>query len=140
MKNIKSFNEKIKEGFESESSEDRLKEKLLSIGGDNAKLGLDTEEEQNRMLNNGRLYDEEINFVNGITSQCHRNVSDRYQKSAEHGFKIVTGYALSNGDWLQHSWGFNKNCVIETTKIKFDAYYGYELTPEESDEFCFSNW
>jgi len=35
---------------------------------------------------------------------------------------------------------FNKNGIIETTKIKFDAYYGYELTQEESYEFCFSNY
>ena len=123
-----------------ETLEDRLKAKLLSIGGNDVKLGLDSEEEQNRMLNDGRIYDEKVNFVSGIQSQCHRNVSDKYQKSAKHGFKIISGYALINGGWLQHSWGFNRNGIIETTKIKFDLYYGYELTPEESEEFCFQNY
>jgi hypothetical protein len=123
-----------------ETLEDRLKAQLLSIGGNDVKLGLDSEEEQNRMLNDGRVYDEKVNFVSGIQSQCHRNVSDKYQKSAKHGFKIISGYALVNGVWLQHSWGFNRNGIIETTKIKFDLYYGYELTPDESEEFCFQNY
>ena len=123
-----------------ETLEDRLKAKLLSIGGNDVKLGLDSEEEQNRMLNDGRIYDEKVNFVSGIQSQCHRNVSDKYQKSAKHGFKIISGYALINGGWLQHSWGFNRNGIIETTKIKFDLYYGYELTQDESEEFCFQNY
>jgi hypothetical protein len=135
VKNFKQFvNEQV------ETLEDRLKSKLLSIGGNYVKLGLDTEEEQVRILNDGRIYNEKVNFVSGTPNQCHRNVSDKYQKSAKYGFKIVSGYALNNGGWLQHSWGFNKNGIIETTKIKFDAYYGYELTPEESDEFCFSNY
>ena len=135
---IKAYEKCLKENVD--LLEDKLKIKLLSIGGSDVKLGLDTEEEQVRMLNDGRVYDEKVNFVSGMPSQCHRNVSDKYQKSAKHGFKIVSGYALNNGSWLQHSWGFNKNGIVETTKIKFDAYYGYELTPEESSEFCFSNY
>lgn len=135
VKNFKQFvNEQI------ETLEVRLRNKLLSFGGDNVKLGLDTDDEQNRMLNDGRLYTEKVNFVSGIPNQCHRNVSDKYQKSNKHSFKIVSGYSLSNGTWLQHSWGFNRNNIIETTKINFDMYYGYELTPEESDEFCCSNY
>ena len=58
----------------------------------------------------------------------------------KYNFKIITGYALYNDEWIQHSWGFSKNNIIETTKIKFKLYYGYELTPEESEEFCFSNY
>jgi hypothetical protein len=120
--------------------EEQLVSKLLSIGGDEVKLGLDSEEEQSRMLNDGRVYNEKVKFVSGISNQCHRNVSDKYNKFNKKGFKIVSGYALSGGIWFQHSWGFDKNCIIETTKIKFDAYYGYELTIEESDEFCYSNY
>lgn len=82
-----------------------------------------------KMLNNGRLYKEKVNFVSGLPNQCHRNVANKYQKSVKNNFKIITGYALSNNVWVQHSWGFNKHGIIETTKIKFDAYYGYELTP-----------
>ena len=120
--------------------EERLITKLLSIGGVEVKLGLDSEEEQNRMLNDGRIYSEKVNFVSGVSNQCHRNVSDKYNKTSKNGFKIVSGYALSDGIWVQHSWGFYRNSIIETTKIKFDNYYGYELTIEESNEFCFSNY
>jgi hypothetical protein len=135
---VKKFKQFINESVE--STEDILKTKLLSIGGNDVKFGLDSYEEQNRMLNDGRIYDEKVNFVSGTPNKCHRNVSDKYQKSAKHGFKIVSGYALNDGVWISHSWGFNRNGIIETTKIIFDAYYGYELTPEESEEFCFSNY
>lgn len=131
---VKSFNKEVN------TLEDKLNTRLLSVGGDDVKLGLDTEEEQKRMLNDGRIYSEKINFVSGESNQCHRNVSDRYRKFSKNGFKIVTGYALNNGVWLQHSWGFNDNEIIETTKIKFTTYYGYELTSEESNDFCFSNY
>jgi hypothetical protein len=119
---------------------ERLKIKLLSFGGKDVKLGLDTEEEQLRMLNGGKIYNDKINYVSGSPNQCHRNVSDKYQKSSNHGFKIVSGYGLCDDTWIQHSWGHNRNGIIETTMVKFDLYYGYELTPEESDEFCFLNY
>jgi hypothetical protein len=135
VKNVKQFvNESV------ESLEDKLKNKLLSLGGHDVKLGLDSNEEQNRMLNDGRIFNEKVNFNSGIQNQCHRNVSDKFQKSAriKDDFKIISGYALTNDIWIQHSWGFNRNGVIETT-TRFDLYYGYELTPEESEEFCYEN-
>lgn len=62
------------------SSEDKLKSKLLSFGGNNVELGLDTEEEELNLLNNGRIYNEKITFTNGTPNRCHRNVSDKYKK------------------------------------------------------------
>lgn len=135
-KKLKQF---IKEQIESLNYEPMLIEKLLSIGGKTVKFGLDTTEEQKRMLFDGRVYSEKINFVSGEPNQCHRNIAGKYRTSSKHGLKIISGYALVNSVWLQHSWGYNKNGIIETTKIKFDSYYGYELTAEESEEFCFSN-
>ena len=135
---VKNFKQFVNEN--TEILKEQLKSKLLSLGGKCVILGLDTQEEQIRMLNDGRIYNENVIFTSGMPSQCHRNVSDKYKKSAKHGFKIISGYALSKETWIQHSWGFNINGIIETTKIKFDLYYGYELTPEESEEFCFSNY
>jgi hypothetical protein len=58
---VKNFKQFVNESVE--TLENRLKIKLLSIGGNDVKLGLDSEEEQNRMLNDGRIYDEKVNFV-----------------------------------------------------------------------------
>lgn len=64
LKHLKTFVTTIKEFLNEqvETLEDRLKSKLLSIGGTDVKLGLDTEEEQVRMLNDGRIYKHQILF------------------------------------------------------------------------------
>lgn len=134
---LKNFKQSINEHVEIEKD---LELKLLSFGGKSVKLGLDSDVEQKRMFYDGRIYNEKIMFANGIPNQCHRNISDKYKNSTSSNFKIISGYALYNNEWIQHSWGFIKNNIIESTKIKFELYYGYELTPEESDEFCFSNY
>jgi hypothetical protein len=128
----------IKESYD--DLEIAIRNKLLSFGGDNIKFGLDSDEEQIRLLNDGKLFNGQIVFSKGFPNQCHRNVADRYRKTVEKGFKIITGYALSDGIWVQHSWGFYKGTIVETTPISFDSYYGYELTEEESEDFCFSNY
>lgn len=136
---VKKLRQFVKEHIGDINYEFLLTQKLLSIGGKTVKLGLDTVEEQKRMLFDGHVYNEKINFVSGEPNKCHRNIAGKYRTSSKHGLKIISGYALVNNEWLQHSWGYNKNGIIETTKIKFDSYYGYELTAEESEEFCFSN-
>jgi len=130
----------INEGIQSVDIETKLKNKLLSLDGTEVKFGLDTDEEQERMFSDGRLYNEPIKILNGHLNQCHRNSADQYNKLSKKGFKIITGYALYNNIWIQHSWGLYKGNLIETTKEKFDKYYGYELTPNESERFCFDNY
>lgn len=118
-----------------------LKTKLLSYGGKSVKLGLDSDDEINRMINDGILFDVDIVLLHGQKSQCHRNVADKYKKLSSSGFKIVSGYALYDDEWVQHSWGLNKNGdILETTGNEYQLYYGYILTDEESDDFCFYNY
>jgi len=119
----------------------KLKNKLLYFGGDNVELGLDTDEELGRMLNDGVLFHVDVVNLRGRFGQCHRNVADKYKRFSSSGFKIVTGYALGNGIWFQHSWGLGSTGkIMETTGNKYDMYYGYVLNQEESHEFCFSNY
>ncbi len=116
-----------------------MKDKLLSIGGRNVKFGLDTEEELNRMLNDGILYNnsKRAYTTDGEPNQCHRNSADRNSKYKD---KIVTGYALFNKTWYQHSWNINQfGYIYETTPINFKKYYGYTLTKAETIEFCYQN-
>ena len=137
VKNWKQFLNK-----NTEDKGDKLKSKLLSFGGENVKLGLDTDEELDRMLNDGVLFNVDVvNLKARGFGQCHRNVADKYKRFSFGGFKIVTGYALSGeGTWFQHSWGLGSTGkIMETTSNKYDMYYGYVLNEEESDEFCFNN-
>ena len=119
---------------------EELENKLLSFGGDNVKLGLDTNEELDRMVNDGVLFDVEIVKTKGSFGQCHRNVADKYNRFSSSGYKIATGYALGDGTWFQHSWGIGTTgTIMETTGNIYDMYYGYVLDEDESDEFCFNN-
>jgi hypothetical protein len=63
---------------------DKLKSKLLPFGGENVKLGLDTDEELDRMLNDGFLFNVDVVNLKGGFGQCHRNVADKSSSSAPH--------------------------------------------------------
>jgi len=111
------------------------------MGGSIVKPGLDTEEELMRIINDGILFSVNVVNLKGDPNQCHRNVASKYKKFSSNGFKIVSGYALSNETWFQHSWGLgHTGKIMETTGNKYDKYYGYVLSDHESDEFCSDNW
>ena len=135
IKNFYFFNE----SNSYENLKNDLKSKLLSLDGDNVILGIDTEKEMNRMILDGRLFNEEIIYVVGLPNRCHANVANRSRR--EKGFNIVSGYALSDGIWYCHSWGYNKHkkVLFETTKNKYIKYYGYELNKIETENFCDEN-
>lgn len=125
---------------------DNLIDKLLSLGGKSVKLGLDTDIEIIRMLNDGILLDDSrVVNVEGEPNQCHRNSADIY-KNGNKGLgsatsEIMSGYALYNNKWVQHSWVLTEfNHLKETTNIKFKKYFGYKLSKEESDVFCYENY
>jgi len=132
---IKSYNQFLNESV----IQDNLTNKLLSISGKEVKLGRDTEQEIKRMLNDGRLFSEEIIYLPGQPNRCHANVADRSKRTK--GFNIVSGYALFDDIWVCHSWGYNKHkkCIFETTKNKYTKYYGYELNKVETETFCDEN-
>ena len=121
-----------------------LKSKLLSLGGEKVEYKHEAKWELKRMVFDGRVFDEKVTKVRGAQSQCHRNIAEYYDNNGNshvyrywHHFKIITGYALSDGIWVAHTWGTKRNHLrlIESTKVKRDIYYGYELTKEESEEF-----
>lgn len=132
---IKSYNKFLNESI----LQDNLTNRLLSIEGNKVSLGKDTDQEIKRMLYDGRLFEEEIIYLPGQPNRCHANVADRSKRTK--GFNIASGYALINGKWVCHSWGYNKHkkCIFETTPNKYIKYYGYELNKIETEEFCYEN-
>lgn len=115
-----------------------LKEKLLSYGGD---IVAETyEEDIDKLLKRGEFFEPVEVVVRKMTpSKCHRNCADVYNKNKN--LKIVTGWALLDGVWIQHSWLYDSvyNEIIETTEWR-EGYFGFILNKEESDEFCYLNW
>lgn len=115
----------------------KLTELLLKRSG--VSVGMPSiDEDVDSILHRGRSSDVSfIEFMKGQPSQCHENVSLLWNASRD-VYTIVTGYALLGGAWCQHSWCERGGVVIETTTER-DAYFGFELTPEESDIFYFNN-
>lgn len=129
-----------------ETIEETLKDKLLSIGGKEVSFGRDTDEEIKRMLEDGKLFQNQVVKIKGFANQCHFNTATAYDMSRKDkykhldDFKIVSGYALDDDIWISHSWGLNQqNKLVETTPEIFKKYYGYILDPKESQNFCFDN-
>jgi hypothetical protein len=125
---------------DSEYNKNKLKDKLLSIGGHTVMFGLDTEREMLRMINDGQVHKAKVFKISGQRNRCHSNVACYYKTLSPKGFKIMTGYALSDGMWIQHTWGKVDEKLIETTPIDWEIYYGYELTKEEAQDFYFDNY
>lgn len=116
---------------------EKLIEKLLARGGMRVDMP-SIEEDLVKLIERGRLSNTmNIEFMKGRPSQCHENASLLWEAN-QRLCLIVTGYALLDGVWCQHSWCERDTVVVETT-TKREVYFGYEMTPEECDEFYFNN-
>jgi len=76
----------------------------------------------------------------GKPISCHENAA-RLWKEDPDSVVIVTGYALSkDGLWRQHSWVKDSvdGRLYETTRSRV-AYFGFDLTPDESQRFYDGN-
>lgn len=134
---------------EKEYREFRLLHKiLLSIGGSETSFSC-LEEDMKAILERGVFHNGTSKMMLGQPSRCHSNVCELWRlnnKTAD--VRICTGYALSaDGMWRQHSWLAHyyetpkqfRMRIIETT-AKRVAYYGFEMTQEEAEEFCYNNF
>jgi len=115
-----------------------LKDKLLKYGGE--RVAETYEEDIDKLLTRGQLFEPDEVVVRRMSpSKCHRNCADAYEKNKN--LKIVTGWVLLDGVWVQHTWLYDNeyNEIIETTEWR-ERYFGFILNREEADEFCYNNW
>jgi hypothetical protein len=115
-----------------------LKDKLLKYGGE--RVAETYEEDLDKLLTRGQLFEpDEVVVIRMTHSKCHRNCADVYEKNKN--LKIVTGWVLLDGVWVQHTWLYDNeyNEIIETTEWR-ERYFGFILNREEADEFCYNNW
>lgn len=120
---------------------------LLSIGGCETCFP-PLEEDMGAILERGRYYRGTSKMMRGTPNACHRNVCRLWEANhPNYDVRISTGYALSNdGIWRQHSWLVHRyrtamqhrTQIVETTE-KRAAYYGFEMTEAEAEEFCSNN-
>ena len=122
---------------------------LLSIGGFETCFP-SYEEDMDKILGRGYFRKGTSKMMLGRPNKCHANACDLYEGNIKKGedVKICTGYALSeDGIWRQHSWLLHtyqnqtqtRTRVIETT-AKRVAYFGFDMTTEEAEEFCSNNY
>lgn len=125
----------------------RLHAILLAIGGEETCFPC-MEEDMKAILERSYYHNGTSKMMKGRPSQCHGNVCELWQLNHDAlDVRICTGYALSSdGLWRQHSWLVHNYStktqqrmrIIETTEKRV-AYYGFELTTEEAEKFCYFN-
>ncbi len=112
---------------------------LLAIGG--RTLGaIRDEPDLDDILKRGKLIkNPHATFIRGESNACHANAGFLFEQSPE-DTRVMTGYALTGGQWVQHSWAYDieANFVIETT-IPRDKYFGFLMTKQESQKFADEN-
>jgi hypothetical protein len=137
MKYLKYF-----ETYQEYSEFQPLWDKLLSIGG--IRIDNRYEEDYDKLMKRGELFNSKVNLVEMSSSKCHRNCADYWKDSNEFSgymsYQIATGWALHGDTWEQHSWiyDYDYNVIIETT-MQRDVYFGYVLNDVETAEFVFDN-
>jgi hypothetical protein len=110
---------------------------LLPLGGESISFPK-LEEDLDKILTRGLIWTPKNRiFMKGEISQCHRNTCRLWYANKDQ-VQIATGYALYDEKWIQHSWGIQKNRVVETT-LPWEKYYGYVMTDEEANDFYFDN-
>lgn len=119
--------------------ENELRERLIAIGGENAAVNdnLDDEIPLNYksidlILNYGQLLYSGYNAViNPFTNYINRHeLSLKFHLANKKSTKLCYGYTLSeDGLWRDHSWILlmGKNNIIECTPIRGLVYYGVVL-------------
>jgi hypothetical protein len=115
-----------------------LGQMLLAIGGKKINIA-DIEEDYDRILQDSiTLNNPAIIMMPGEPSKCHRNSALCWEQN-NHVTRIMTGYALLDNEWLQHTWLIHDNdSVIETT-LKRECYVGFILTKAETEDFFNEN-
>lgn len=117
----------------------RLSERLLGHGGERALVDASDPDTPLVLDRGSHVSGRRARMFSGSrTNHCHGNCARVWRAGSWPG-SIATGYALSEGRWVPHSWMVKDGTVWETTPVRRDAYYGYALSPQEADRFALEN-
>jgi len=68
-------------------------------------------------------------------NSCHWNVASLWRQKEGSLVAIATGYALTKGLWRQHSWGIQRDAILETTESR-ESYFGLRMEGSEADAYA----
>src|SRR4051812_44925690 len=80
----------------------RLEKKLLSLGGSKI-LWQGFDPQAVPLASQGQLFSQRVRMRRGTPNRCHANVAELWA-GAIGKCHPVTGYALSDDQWVSHSW------------------------------------
>ena len=115
-----------------------MRDKILSFGGYEVCMPMLDPDCQNIIDKGEFWYGNKSKLVLGEPNYCHDN-SHKIWRADKSGKVLCTGYALSkDGMWRSHSWVLDitqeEPVIVETTSPR-EAYFGYQLTSEEAENF-----
>jgi hypothetical protein len=112
----------------------RLRTKLLEYAGEEVLLQV-TPQEIDRLLVRGEFRSgKDAGFHRMQAKRCHFNAAKLFLTGRAP--KVESGFALSGGLWISHTWVLNaKGRIIETTEPR-EAYFGAVLEPKEILREC----
>jgi hypothetical protein len=117
-----------------------LEDHLLGLGGKRVILQPEPEGFLPKLLHRGKVFPGRgVKRIAGGPSRCHGNSMILYlqfhnDQMLYESCEIATGYALSGGIWVQHSWLLADDQVIETT-VRRTMYFGVVLNDIEAAQF-----
>jgi hypothetical protein len=110
--------------------------KLLAVDGKTV-VWQEPDQHAHLLATRGRLWPGPVVRVEGEPCHCHTNAADLWGRDVE-GTQLVTGYALSGGVWVQHSWVVADEAIFETT-LRRKRYFGVALDKAEATAFFCGN-
>ena len=138
-----SLSAKVRDSVTRYPEMEELYDLLLSFAG-RFVVPVGIEEDLEEILERGRLFGPTDNLVAGERGQCHRNSARLWKDLTQdlpdnQGTSLVTGYALSpDGLWRQHTWIWTGEETVESTVPRI-LYFGYPMSRQEAERFCFFN-
>lgn len=114
----------------------RLERTLLSLGGSKV-IWQDSDPQVALIAAQGQLFPQSVELRPGPPHYCHANAADLWARTPDR-YKLVTGYALSDDTWWDHSWVIEGKTLLETTG-RFERYFGVALVPFLAHKFWFDN-
>lgn len=124
-----------------------LKSSLLELGGERFSFPRAEEDDIDALITDGLAFapdDLMIATMPGDDHRCHNNSAECWNVNRDKSL-IVTGYALFDSTWMQHTWlmcgdvdNGSEPTLVETTEIA-DEYYGIVLNQEQCELFYQNN-
>lgn len=127
---------RIRESINQQPEVETLRSLLLEIGGIELVAPPNFDSNVSFLIDSGFVMSRSVACNIMEDSSCHHNVSRLWIEKRKGLIGIGTGYALSgDGLWRQHSWGVQRDSILETTKERLE-YFGRLLQGVDADYFA----